>query len=280
MATNSAQVSSAALRGLQSNLKNLSKAIQEICDNLNSDRSRIGQEWRDQKFEEFSNGFQPQIVKCQGISERYETWASGILNQAAEQVEIIEQANVGSSGGSVGAAVSNAAVGGAAVAASSASQIGSKFNTGAGGAAVTNTSKQTTHATSSSKNRTGNTKEQSKNDKPNWWGRKLDMLVKKEEPLSKADQACKDAYGKNWHDYQGIPDENVKYRQVSFNNGETKTSGKWEVGANAEAGVSGPFYGLKGSAKVGVQAKYSTGDKTTNNSIDGVAFCVPDIDPE
>jgi len=125
MAANNAEVSSEALTGLQTDLTQLSNSLHEIFDLMNADMSQVGEAWRDGKYEEFVNGYRPQINKCEEISVRYHDWCTRILSPAIERVVEVEQSNVGGDGS--GTAVSS---GSAAAGAGASGAIVSSLNNG------------------------------------------------------------------------------------------------------------------------------------------------------
>ena len=74
MPSNDSRVSSAALIELKTDLTHLSESLHEIYDLMNADMSQVGEYWKDPKYAEFVSGYQPQIAKCEEISERYSEW--------------------------------------------------------------------------------------------------------------------------------------------------------------------------------------------------------------
>lgn len=111
MAANNAEVSSEALTGLQTDLTQLSNSLHEIFDLMNADMSQVGEAWRDGKYEEFVNGYRPQINKCEEISVRYHDWCTRILSPAIERVVEVEQSNVGGDGSGASVSSGSAAAG-------------------------------------------------------------------------------------------------------------------------------------------------------------------------
>ncbi len=134
MATGKAQVSSAALNELKSNLTSLSKSLHMIYDLLNADMSQIGREWQDRKYEEFVEGYRPQINKCEEISIRYNEWCQRVLVPTIDNVIAVETTDVGGGGGSVGSSFGGGASVntsmGSAMASNTGSSKFSKFNLG------------------------------------------------------------------------------------------------------------------------------------------------------
>ena len=71
MASSYLEVGSQGLTDLKNDLTNLSKALHELYELMNADMRNLGQAWRDGKYEEFVDGYRPQINKCEEISQRY-----------------------------------------------------------------------------------------------------------------------------------------------------------------------------------------------------------------
>lgn len=120
MASSSARTSSEALKSLREQLHALSKQLHEISDVMNADMTRVGNEWQDGKYQEFMDGYKPQIQKCNNIADRYEQWCKEVLDQAIIDAEATEHTNVVADGigSSIGRGSATAAVGGTAAAAS------------------------------------------------------------------------------------------------------------------------------------------------------------------
>jgi hypothetical protein len=105
-----AKVSSAELMTLQSDLVNLSNQLHELYELMNSDVSSLAEYWRDQKFDEFLTGYQPQMEKMEEISVRYHEWATKDLQVTIDNVIATEGVDV--SGDSVGSSGSSSPSGG------------------------------------------------------------------------------------------------------------------------------------------------------------------------
>jgi hypothetical protein len=104
-----AVTSSVALTELKNNLTNLSKSLHNIYDLMNTDMRQIGEAWQDGKYQEFVEGYKPQIDKCEEISVRYNDWCQRVLNPTIENVIAVERTDVGSgSGAAVRAGASSA----------------------------------------------------------------------------------------------------------------------------------------------------------------------------
>jgi hypothetical protein len=124
MASSYLEVGSKALTELQNDLTNLSKTLHELFELMNADMRQVGEAWRDGKYEEFVQGYRPQINKCEEISKRYAEWCRRVLEPAIEECIDIETTDVGGDGsGSAGGGVSSGVSDGAP-----ASSGGGKFD--------------------------------------------------------------------------------------------------------------------------------------------------------
>ena len=99
MTSNNAEVSSAALIELQTDLTRLSESLHELYDLMNTDMTNVAEFWRDPKYQVFVSGYRPQINKCEEISERYSEWCKRVLDPTIERVIAIETTDVGGDGG-------------------------------------------------------------------------------------------------------------------------------------------------------------------------------------
>ena len=78
MASSNAVTSSDALIELKNNLTQLSDTMHDICEQLEADMSQLCKTWRDRQYQEFVQGYQPHIKKCEEISKRYKVSVSKI----------------------------------------------------------------------------------------------------------------------------------------------------------------------------------------------------------
>ena len=99
MASSYLEVGSRGLTDLKNDLTNLSKALHELYELMNTDMRQVGEAWRDGKYEEFISGYKPQINKCEEISERYSEWCKRVLDPAIDECIDIETQDVGGDGG-------------------------------------------------------------------------------------------------------------------------------------------------------------------------------------
>ena len=89
-----AVTSSPALTELKKDLIRLSTTLHDIYDLMHSDMSQVGQVWQDGKYQEFVEGFKPQIDKCEEISKRYKEWCVRVLDPTIENVIAVERTDV------------------------------------------------------------------------------------------------------------------------------------------------------------------------------------------
>ena len=106
MATGIAKTSSVALTNLRDELLRLSGTLLDTYDILDTDMTQLGDEWRDDKYKEFIDEYQPQIKKCEEISIRYKEWCEEKINPIIETVEELEIQDVTLFDNSVGQEVS------------------------------------------------------------------------------------------------------------------------------------------------------------------------------
>ena len=130
MASSIARVGSVALTELKTDLTNLSKTLHQIYDLMNADMRQVNAAWQDGKYEEFVQGYKPQIDKCEEISVRYGEWCTRVLDPTIDNVIAVEMSDVGGGGGSAGG-VSYAGVVGGGMAAAGAVGVAGGFNMGA-----------------------------------------------------------------------------------------------------------------------------------------------------
>jgi len=94
MASSFLEVGSEGLKALKDDLTNLSKSLHQVYELMNADLSKLGEAWRDSKYEEFLNGFRPQMNKCEEIAQRYEDWCKKVLDPAIKKCIKIEDTDV------------------------------------------------------------------------------------------------------------------------------------------------------------------------------------------
>ena len=99
MASSIARVGSVALTELKTDLTSLSKTLHQIYDLMNADMRQVNAAWQDGKYEEFVQGYKPQIDKCEEISVRYGEWCTRVLEPTIDNVIAVEMTDVGGGGG-------------------------------------------------------------------------------------------------------------------------------------------------------------------------------------
>ena len=80
MASSFLEVGSEGLKALKDDLTNLSKSLHQVYELMNADLSKLGEAWRDSKYEE--------------IAQRYEDWCKKVLDPAIEKCIKIETTDV------------------------------------------------------------------------------------------------------------------------------------------------------------------------------------------
>lgn len=94
MDSTNTRTSSEALRELQTNLSRLSEELHGIYNLMNENMRKVGDFWRDAKYQEFVEGYSPQIQKCEEIATRYDEWCKKVLQPTIDKIIEVEQVNV------------------------------------------------------------------------------------------------------------------------------------------------------------------------------------------
>lgn len=105
-----ARVGSVALTELKTDLTKLSQTLHQIYELMNADMRQVNAAWQDNKYQEFVEGYQPQIRKCEDIANRYAEWCARVLDPTIENVVAVETTDVsgaGFNGASVSSGVSS-----------------------------------------------------------------------------------------------------------------------------------------------------------------------------
>lgn len=134
MAGSNVKVSLSALSELKSKLSQLSGSLHEIARLMNQDLSKVGNEWRDGKYEEYKESYSKEVKNCEEIGNAYEAWCKEAIDPLMERTEDAATSQVTPGGGSSvkgGSAAAGAGAAGAA-AASAKSSKAAEFNTGTG----------------------------------------------------------------------------------------------------------------------------------------------------
>ena len=79
-----AHVTSRCLLRLQSELRSMSDALEELYQTLWGDLNALGQEWADEKMDEFNEEFKNSRETILQLSEKYRHWADSYLPRRIE----------------------------------------------------------------------------------------------------------------------------------------------------------------------------------------------------
>ena len=285
-----AVTSSAALTELQSDLTQLSTTLHEVYDLMNTDMSQVGQAWQDGKYQEFVDGFKPQIQKCELISEQYKLWCTKVLTPQIENVMAVERTDVGSGGGgTVAGASSTAGLAGSGLAASGMAGKASGFNMGGEkahgqksspevGKAISDfvqrNNKKSTEATNNISPKTG---QESSPEVGKAISDFVQRNLKKNEAVSTsrtakggmADEHCKKVWGDEFHAERPKPGEQV-YDRISYSFTTTGESTKGSVDTEATVGYKGLFGG-----SVRSKMEHDSGNESQKIEFSSGVNCVP-----
>lgn len=236
-----AVTSSVALTELKNNLTNLSKSLHNIYDLMNTDMRQIGEAWQDGKYQEFVEGYKPQIDKCEEISVRYNDWCQRVLNPTIENVIAVERTDVGGGSGStpgVSAAYAGTIAGvGTAGTATTGSTNGRGFNMG-------------------DQNSQGKIHYNHYSQAEKWMGL----------PRG-AEEKCINAHGRKW---SPVSDNVAKKYSDSFEVRDTPQEKEIHGGTfggtvEVKGGASVPFDGVSANAQVGTNVNVGWENKSEKN---------------
>ena len=219
-----AVTSSAALIDLENDLTQLSKALHVIYDLMNADMRQVGEAWQDSKYQEFVQGYQPKIQKCEEIANRYTEWCAKVLEPTIQNVVAVETTAV-SGGAASGRSVGGAVIGGAAVAGTVVGGVGiaEGFNLG-----TNNASKPSTKAVPIS-NGCGSENSWGSRNGAKYVGRPIDALLT--GTSIEAQNASCDQHDKDY--YNGVPKEKA---DADFRYGKNRSP---LMGAVVEGDIGG-----------------------------------------
>jgi hypothetical protein len=130
MATNNAVTSSVALTGLRDELNKLSGTLHEISELMSEDMTQLGKAWQDAKYQDFVQGYKPQINKCEEISKRYKAWCTSKLDPIIKKVVSLENQSVIVEGETAGGSDYNSASGDGTATTDASASVGESFNMG------------------------------------------------------------------------------------------------------------------------------------------------------
>lgn len=89
------EVNSQALHTLQDELLSLSDKLNDLYDILCGNLKSLGNEWTDEKWDEFDDEFKDEREKVIELSEKYKDWAEKYIQRRIEQVEDFGKTNAG-----------------------------------------------------------------------------------------------------------------------------------------------------------------------------------------
>lgn len=89
------EVTSQSLITLQNELRAMSSVLQELYDVLWGNLNILGEEWTDEKMEEFNEEFKSSKETVLELSQKYKDWADSYLPPRIEEVIKYEKAGVG-----------------------------------------------------------------------------------------------------------------------------------------------------------------------------------------
>lgn len=87
------------LTTFKADLMNLAKSIEELYNAMNVDVSHLGEQWQDQKYEEYLEGYMPQLKKVEEISARYSEWCEKVIQPLIDRLIAIGDTSVGGDDG-------------------------------------------------------------------------------------------------------------------------------------------------------------------------------------
>lgn len=89
------EVTSASLIILQTELRAMSAVLQDLYDVLWGNLNALGEEWTDEKMEEFNDEFKNSRETIVELSQKYKDWADSYLPPRIETVIRYEKASTG-----------------------------------------------------------------------------------------------------------------------------------------------------------------------------------------
>lgn len=94
MESTNVRVSVGQLIELQSSLTKLSQNLMNTYDNLNSALKILGEDWNDDKFDEFEIEFRSSKEDIHEIAERYMQWANSYLQARIDELQDYERSSI------------------------------------------------------------------------------------------------------------------------------------------------------------------------------------------
>ena len=81
------------LEELQKELVAMSQNLGELYKLMGTSLKGVNEKWKDPKYKEYENSFKPSLNRVRELSEKYEKWAKGYLQQRIDVLK--EQDGVG-----------------------------------------------------------------------------------------------------------------------------------------------------------------------------------------
>lgn len=94
MESTNVRVSVGQLIELQSSLVKLSQNLMNTYDDLNSALKILGEDWNDDKFDEFETEFRSSKENIHEIAERYMRWANTYLQARINELQDYERSSI------------------------------------------------------------------------------------------------------------------------------------------------------------------------------------------
>lgn len=267
-----AVTSSVALTELKTDLTKLSATLHEIFDLMNADMSQVGQAWQDGKYEEFVQGYRPQINKCEEISARYSEWCSRVLEPTIQNVIAVEKTDVGSGsgGGSVGG-VGVASAGAMAGVGATAGKIGG-FNMGGSQSSNLNTafSKRIVPRPTIDKVENKGSRQSGQVHSENTYSSNQSTV---KNIFAQADEICKtDNRSDNFKAKLTRPED----AEFTLSSKNTETGGGFSAGGNVKVGAEMPVFKVaKASVDIEGEGKYDSGRESSEITGNYPFKCTP-----
>ena len=101
-----------AAENLKSQLMILSGQLMEIKELMSADVSSLGEQWQDDKYEEYVAGYQKRIDAAGEISERYKEWCDKVLQEVIDKATDVDKTSVTDDDAPVGGGGSSSGSGG------------------------------------------------------------------------------------------------------------------------------------------------------------------------
>ena len=89
------EVNSEALHTLQDELRAMSNTLNDLYETLWGNLNILGEEWTDNKWEEFSEEFKEDREKVVELADKYKDWADKYIQRKIEEVEDFLGTNTG-----------------------------------------------------------------------------------------------------------------------------------------------------------------------------------------